>query len=1064
MAALALTASAASAQAFDVPAGDLKSALDLYARQSRQQLIYRLDDVAGARSAGARNARSPSEALAQILAGSGLEMRAGPAGAVAIVRSGPAPATPRLQRAAMTTPVVLQAAAAAIAPSAPADPVEVEEVVITGSRIARRDYSANSPIVTVQSDALQSAGAPTVETYLNQLPQFAGSTGATSNTSTSFGQANLELRGLGRARTLVLLDGRRVVPANADGSVDVNILPRALVDNIEVITGGASAVYGSDAVAGVVNFKLKQNYEGMMVDAQYGATDRGDGESLDLSAVLGGRFNEGRGSAVLALSYSERQPVGASDRDFTAGSGYSSTVPQGVSAAIGANLPTQAAVDSVFAKYGVAAGVVNRASNFSFNEDGTLFSATRGVTNFRGDDPYSVISGPNFFFDSIPSTQLVLPMNRYSAFGRVNYELTSGIEAFGQLLFTHYDATVVQAAAPAAGNPDATGTGFWAPVNNPFIPTDLATILSSRPASGADFLLNKRMSASGERVHTSTYDTFQITMGLKGAIEAIDGGWDVSGSYGRNGYQVVQEGAVSHSAVTKLLYAADGGASICAGGYDPFGMTSLSPECAAYVNRTAKNDTTTTQQVVEANFQGKILTLPAGEVRFAAGASYREDNYEYLPDSLVADGDLVGILTANALNGSTDVRELYGELLVPVARDLPFVEELNLGVGYRYSDYSSVGGVSSYKAEFDWRAASAVRLRGGYQRAVRAPSIGELYLPASKEFVTTGAASATGVSGDPCDVNSSFRKGPDGLKVAELCLVQGVPAAVIASYTYGNTQTPSLNEGNPDLTEETADTFSMGLVWTPAFESPWLARLNASLDYYSIDIKDAVGVINTNTSLRNCFNLDGANPTYSNTNSYCSLISRDHGTGEILTVLQKRANLGRIRTSGWDFVVDWRLSLDEIGAPFSGLAGVNLMGTHLDKYEIKELPTSSFVDYRGSIGSALGTAYPEWKLVTTFSYELGPLRTAVKWRYIDAMKDRSLVGGGAATAVSPSSVSYLDFDARWIVNETIELRVGGTNLTDKDPPPYTSAVSMNTDPSTYDVLGRRFYVGLRARF
>ena len=1064
MAALALAASAASAQSFDTPAGDLKSALDHYARQSRQQLIYRLDDVAGARSSGARNARSSAEALSQILAGSGLEMRTGPSGSVAIVRSVKPPAAPLFQRASMTTPLVLQAGASAVAAAEPADSVEVDEVVITGSRIARRDYSANSPIVTVQSDALQSTGAPTVETYLNQLPQFAGSTGSTSNTSTSFGQANLELRGLGRARTLVLLDGRRVVPANADGSVDVNILPRALVDNIEVITGGASAVYGSDAVAGVVNFKLKQNYEGMMVDAQYGVTDRGDGESLDVSAVLGGRFDEDRGSAVLALSYSERQPVGAADRDFPAGSGYSSTVPQGVNAAIGTNLPTQAAVDGVFARYGVAAGTVNRASNLSFNQDGTLFSATRGVTNFRGDDPYSVISGPNFFFDSIPSTQLVLPMNRYSAFGKVNYELTSGVEAFGQLLFTHYDATVVQAAAPAAGNPDATGTGFWAPATNPFIPDDLAAILASRPNAGADILLNKRMSASGERVHTSTYDTFQMTMGLKGPLEAIDGGWDVSGSYGRNGYQVVQAGAVSHSAVTDLLYAPDGGASICAGGYNPFGMTSLSPECATYVNRTAKNDTTTTQQVVEANLQGRVMSLPAGEIRFATGASYREDNYEYLPDSLVADGDLVGILTANALDGSTDVRELYGELLIPVLRDMPFVEELNFSVGYRYSDYSSVGGVQSYKAEFDWRAASAVRLRGGYQRAVRAPSIGELYLPTSKEFVTTGAASATGVSGDPCDVNGSFRKGPDGAKVAELCLVQGVPEAVIASYTYGNTQTPSLNAGNPDLTEETADTFSLGMIWTPQFESPWLSRLSASLDYYSIDIKDAVGVISTNTSLRNCFNLDGGNPTFSNANSYCSLISRDPGTGEILTVLQQRANLGRIRTSGWDFVVDWRVSLDEIGAPFGGLAGINLMGTHLDRYEVKELPTSAFIDYRGSIGSALGTAYPEWKLVTTFSYELGPVRTAFKWRYIDAMKDRSLVGGGSATALSPKSVSYIDFDARWIVNETIELRAGATNLTDKDPPLYTSAVSMNTDPSTYDVLGRRFYVGLRARF
>lgn len=1073
--ALALGTSAFAEQSgrrFDVPAGDMKTALDAYARQSRTQIIYRSDDLAGLRSPGVRGEFSADVALARLVQGGQLELRRGEGGVVAVVRKRAAAPT---SSARLRTPVSwsparqqIPGAPVAAAEAAPQEVVSsVEEIVVTGSRIARRDYSANSPIVTVGTEALESTGAPTVETYLNQLPQFVGGATSSSNSPGNAGQANLNLRGLGSYRTLVLLDGRRLVPANADGSVDVNIIPRALVQNVEVITGGASATYGSDAIAGVVNFKLRTDFEGVLYDAQYGISDRGDAETYDLSAVFGGNFAEGRGNAVIALGYSQRDVVYGDARDFTVGWGASSTVPQGTYAAVGTNLPTQAAMDAVFAGYGVAPGTVRPNANLSFNPDGSLFSATGGIHNYQGEssDVYDA-SGPSFTYAGYGTNLIQLPLERYTAFGRGTYDLGRGVEAFGQVLFSQYEARTLQAAAPAAGNPNASGTGFWMPVTNPFIPDDLATILASRPDPDADFLLNKRLVTTGGRSRTTNYLTYQLSTGVKGDLPAIDGGWEVVASYGRNEASQTLEGSISHSAVDTLFAAPDGGASLCEGGYNPFGLTELSAECTDYLSRRAKNTTVVEQRNVEANIQGHLVTLPAGEARFAAGLSYREDAYEFVPDYLVQGGDVIGMLAQLPLTGSTNVSEVYGELLLPVLANLPFIQTFEVGLGYRYSDYSSVGGVQSYKIDGDWQVVPSLRLRGGYQRAVRAPSIGELFAPPARERPSIGAASATGTTGDPCDVRGSFRNGPDAAAVRALCLAQGVPGPVIDAYTYTNTQSYGTTAGNQGLQEETADTYSFGAVWRSEFANPWLAGVTVSLDYYNIKVEDAVGYIGAATSIRNCFNVDGANPTYSLDNLYCQAIERDSATGDILNVDEALANLGEIQTAGVDLAFDWRADLAELGlGGASGTLGLNVLTSYLDHYKIRELPGGPLVDYAGSIGSTLGSAYPEWKLATALSYEVGPLRASLRWRRIDAMLDRSLVGAGdGAVAVSPPTTDYFDLDARWTLNETIDLRAGVINIGDEAPPYYTSEVQMNTDPSTYDTLGRRYYIGLRARF
>lgn len=940
-------------------------------------------------------------------------------------------------------PLAARAQAAATNDSASA----VEEVVVTGSRIARRDYVSNSPIVTLGQDAIQKSGSVTVDTLLNQMPQFVPSVSSTSNNPSNGGQANIELRGLGTARTLVLLDGHRVVASNSDGSVDINILPTALIQNIEIISGGASATYGSDAVAGVVNFKLDHDFTGLEVDTQYGLTQHGDGKETAISITAGGKFADDRGHAALSFGYAQRGEVFNAARDFAAVSGASSTTPYGRYDATGTNLPTQAAMDAVFAKYGIAAGTVKAGANLGFNNDGTLFY---NGANYTGSTAIDYATIPvNGTYNTGALNLLQLPLTRYSAYGEAQYEINSHAEAYGSFNFTHYDSRTVLAPSPAAST-----TGFTVPVTNPFIPDDLATLLASRADPDADFLLRKRFSDVGPRVSETTFNVFQLATGVRGDTGFKDWTYDIYGSYGRSEQNEVQSGNISHSAVQTLLNATDGGDSLCSGGYDPFGLNELSSACRSYISRTTKNWTASEQRVVEANLQGGLFDLPAGEVRGAFGADYKYDSFKYVPDSLLSTGDVVGFNAADAIDASTDVKEIYGELLIPVLKDLPFIKALNLDLGYRYSDYQTVGGVSAYKVDGDWEIVDGFRLRGGYQRAVRAPSLGELYSPQNQSYET--------ITEDPCAVDSSVRTGANAAAARAICLAQGVPAAIIDTYTYANTQVDATVGGNSDLHEETADTYSVGFVWTPVLDNPLFRRLSLSADYYSIDIKDAIGTISAEDALQNCYSAT-ANPTGSTSNYYCSLFTRSAATGEVSSMSLVNLNLSEYRTKGVDFQVDWAFGLGAVGLDDKyGSLRVNLIGNWLDSFQIQSLPGEDFVELKGTIGndqvSNTAVAHPEWKLTTSVTYTLGAVDLGVGWRHIDGMQDY------ADEDSATPNIDYFDLSGAWRVSDAYEIRGGVTNVTDKAPPYFSSYVQANTDPSTYDVLGRRFYVGVKARF
>jgi iron complex outermembrane recepter protein len=967
--------------------------------------------------------------------------------------------------ALMSTPVLAQEA----------QDDQVDDIVVTGSRIARQDYVANSPIVTVTAEDFQATGSVNIDNLVNDLPQFTPAANATSNNPSAGGQANVQLRGLGTGRTLVLLNGRRVISSNASSVVDLNILPTSLISSIETITGGASSTYGSDAVAGVLNFLLDTDFEGVRFDVQYGETDRNDGGTDAVNLTVGGDIADGRGNAVLTFEYSNRELIFNRDRPFAAIGGFSGTSPLGSTVFEGTNLPSPAAVTAAIP------GATNT-NTFGFNNNGTLF-AYQGARDFisPGGSDYEGFRTPgplqqaDFIYNTAGLNYMVLPQTRYNVFGAVNYEINPAAEIYTEFLFSQYETANVLAATPAAA-----GTGFRVPVTNPFIPAELRSVLASRPNPTANFQLNKRFNALGPREGAEDYTVYQITTGIRGDLAGTrDWTYDAYLSYGRVDNVTTQSGNVSRSAVQRLLDAADGGASLCTGGFNPFGESALSASCAAYIGRQSKNTTTNDQRVFELNLQGGLFDLPAGEVRAAFGGSYREQNYSFLADAslsatallptasgaLTTQFDIAGFNAGQSLSGSDQVFEGYGELLIPLLRDLPLIRNLETNLGYRVSDYQTVGKVESYKADLNWEIVEGLRLRGGIQRAVRAPSIGELFGPQNVNFPNVGVpVSATGArqfSGDPCDIRGAYRApGAAGAaSVRTLCLAQGVPTQIVDTYTFPNQQTQGLTGGNPNLTEESADSWTAGLVWQSPFGNPWLSNLSASVDYYKIEIEDVVGTVSVTEQLRRCYNVDGtSNPSYDPNNSFCQLFQRDPGTGQIINTFETNANLGTLRTSGVDFQVDWNAALADLGAPDWGRLAINVTGTWLENWERQDLPGGAFTDRTGTISNSFGLTLPEWKLLSSLSWAAGPVTLGVRWRHQGEVENFN----NRANVID--AIDYFDLNGSWAVNDTVSLRAGVNNITDELAPVYTPSIASNTDPSTYDLLGRRYYVGLTARF
>lgn len=973
------------------------------------------------------------------------------------------------------TPPVFAPGRPADAPK-PTTQVETRDaIVVTGSRIARRDYQSNSPISTIDSSAIAAAAQPSLDRVMGQMPQFEAAQGAAEvgdvQGSIGFGggASYSDLRGIGRNRSLVLMDGRRLMPSTPDGSIDLNTIPMALIDSVEVITGGASAAYGSDAIAGVANFKLRHRFTGLELNFQQGGSTRGDGATTQISGILGGGFADDRGHALIDLEYSSRQAVAGSQRSFFTQPSvrFLGRPPEGFIYAggygTGATGPSIAAVNAVLAGYpGTTpyAGTGQYKGGIGVNTDGTIFTTVvpsslgcaqnyKGVGSVLGDiiSPSCTQAGVvlgNYF-------AVQVPLKKYNGFASADYELTDHLTAYAQFNFS--ESRSLDQTSPGSTKTNNT-IELYVPVSNQFVQSNPALLSLINSAYGgaapanATVGLSKLMFGWGNRVEKFKYDVWQGLGGLKGDIPGTAFTFDLYASYGRSSYTSQAFGDISLSAINNVL--AHEGVGGCT--YNPFGYQPVSAACLTYAGRTDITTDDLTSKNVEFSVQGPLFALPGGTAQIALGADYRASSFDYHPDSIFISGDTLSYGTSTPAKGSQNAKEVFGELLLPLVKDWALAKDFSLDLGYRFSKYNTFSGKSTWKADASWTVINGLRLRGGYSFAFRAPSLADLYAGAG-----VGQQSLNG--GDPCDTQSVYRRGANGTQVQALCAAQAGPAGS-ATYSFGgaNVTVPVQTGGNKLLQPETGRTWSVGAVLNP------LPGLNLSVDYYNISIAGAISSLSSGQILANCYGA-AANPGFLASNPFCQRIQRDPSTGQISLLTSGLFNFNKFKLSGVDTQIDYRLGLDRLGMPTTaGAVKIGSIISYLRKYVVTPSDGTAPTDYAGGISDTFVTSdgenlysHPRWKANSYLSYLNGPFVGTLRWRYIGKMANLD-----DASQPVPA-VSYFDADAHYTFDHRFTISAGVTNITDKKPP-FIRTLELRTDAATYDVIGRTWFIGAKLKF
>jgi outer membrane receptor protein involved in Fe transport len=1033
-----------------------------------------------------------------------------------------------------------------------------DEILVTGSRIVRRDLDASSPIVTVDAQRLENSSTISIESVLNQMPQFVPDgtqfdSGNQSSGAVTLGIATVNLRGIGANRTLVLIDGRRPQPANASLVVDLNTIPSAAIERVETITGGASAVYGADALAGVVNFVLKKDFEGVDMDFQTGSTAEGDGQESRFTTLLGVNGGEGRSNVMFGLEWYKREAVFQKDRDFyrngwqdstnqTGGflnsTGYSpglvtGSPTSGVAGtgvpATALNRPTQAAVNALFAPYGVAAGLVRNTDEIYFQPDGRPF-ALNG-TNYNGPIMSYVANGdgitgvhrqPNGSLQQVNTEAFAAtPSERRSVFGRATVDMNDNLTAFAQATYSNVSVTTRGGYPPAI-------TVWQAPIPQDGarpLPPGLLTLLQSRTfgfdpdgaagplpavapgdptgpsAATAPWNIFRGLDFLSTPIQPTTQtDAYQLTAGIQGRFASRDWTWEAYVSTGDTNILAYYDNLPSLQRYQFLAAMPNWGVGsfsrgrnytvTCGTGLPLFSTVDPDPGCVEAIQSKERFIWDLTQNIAEANLQGKIVDMKNGELRFAAGVTGRENKFRYDPgetnDNVSVIEQPIGIFVSNNTTGSTDVSEVYGEILMPVTA------RLDLELGYRYSDYDISGGVNTYKTLFDWSATDSVRVRGGYQFATRAPNTEELFAGPRLNTVTDF------LYGDPCQASTTATWGniaanPNRLAVQTLCRqiinrsdanpandgtssfdtnsgsIYGPPGPS-GFVRPGQPFFQSENEvphGNANLGVEEAKTWTLGVV----FNAPGgLENLTASVDLYDIEIADAIATVDATFVYGKCFNADGAsNPTYAlhDAGGFCDTITRDVNSGERSLVDAPYKNSGALTTRGIDISTNWTKDLGDNGGTFS----INALLTYLDEFKIQDAAGEPILDVRDTLSTTYYGAQYKYKLNTQFTYSFPSSKATVTlgWRYLPSIRSETAVRNPATTQTGAGSYQLFNLVGRYQINEKLTFRGGIDNLLDTDPEVVEArpGVDSNTDITRseyYDILGRRAYVGLSMSF
>ncbi len=994
--------------------------------------------------------------------------------------------------AALGLPAAANAAAAA-APAATAN-AEVSEIVVTGTRIPTPNLTSVAPVTSVSAADIKAQGVTRVEDLINSLPQAFASQGSNISNG-SDGTASVNLRGLGANRTLVLIDGRRLMAGNptsavAPVSADLNFIPTALVERVDVLTGGASAVYGADAVAGVVNFIMNKNFEGVRLDAQYSFYQHNQQNPDNVDAAV-------RNAQAASAVKSFYQVPG----DYKGGEGDQESITIGVNAPDGKGnitaYATHVQINPVLASnYDYTACSLN--SGADFVSAGCGGSGTAFPTRFGGFivDP----SGPgNTFrprtagdlYNFSPTNYLQRPDQRYGMGAFAHYEINPHFQAYADIMFMDDNSTAQVAPGGIFANTGpGPGGAFAVNCDNPFMSAQQANSICTpaQIASGANVNLTvaRRNIEGGGRLTIFDHQEQRYVIGLKGELGG-DWSYDSYLQYGKTSLSQEQGNNFLTSRINRALIARRNAAGqiVCQSvidGTDPacvpinyFTLGAVTPAALNYLQAPTFSGGAIIEQIANLNIVGSLpdaIKSPWAndKVGVSIGAEYRREHLDSHSDVSQSIGDVNGLGGANPpVDGGYDVYELYGEARIPIVQDQPWAKDITAELAYRYSDYSNAGTTNTYKASADWTIIDGFRLRGGYNRAVRAPNVVELFAPRNVALDGTVDPCAGLKPGDPLVIRCATLF---SLTVAQVLALEPDPA----------NQYNGQFGGNPNLRPETADTYTLGFVWQPSF----LPAATFTLDWFDIDVKDFISNVGANVIINGC--VGGAHP------DFCPLVHRD-AIGSIKStqgfVIDTTLNQGGLHTSGIDVSASYRTGLDTFGLQNAGSISANLVGTWLDKLETTVLNGTSAIDCAGLYGatcSTLGgsaTPNPEWrhKLRITWNtpYEygwFGNLALSAQWRYFSSVKldafdgDPALnnPGGQFASDAKLGARSYLDLLATFKVKDNYSFRVGVNNVLDQDPPLAGAnncapvVCNQNVYAQMYDTLGRYIFVGLTADF
>lgn len=946
----------------------------------------------------------------------------------------------------------------------------LEETIVTGTRIRRADSARLGSTVALDASEIALHQEAEIERILRRLPLLLPGDGSNVNNG-SQGAATLDLRGLGPQRNLVLINGKRQVPYNFLGQVDTTIIPTALVERVEIVTGGASAVYGSDALAGAVNFLLKRDFEGVEFDSAYSETGKSDGAVRNVSLTLGSNFADGRGNSVLSLSWLDRDEVLQGERDLGKFS---------ISTSTGANyeqflhdenpLPPPAGCGGPNV-LGAAGSTTSVPSRFAIVGVGTSARQFREDRSLGGQ-----CNGFNFNPDNLYQT----PLERYGATAISRFAISERSELYGRFNFTN--STVLRQVAPSG----TFGATFELPLRNPFLSEQargsIIEIANSALASGQldsfnwddvnanglvdtdDYLLvqlPRRTVELGQRTERYESDQYQLVLGWEGAI-FDDWHYDTFLSYGESNRTTVRKGYTNIANIQNALDTFDGitcnrGDPACVP-IDLFGaFGTITPDMADYASAIALQRQKYEQTIVGANIEGPVsmLRLPTADepLRVSLGVESREESASLIPDDCLqqAPAGCLGGGGGNLLplSGRYSVDELYFESLLPLADDIALVRSLELEFGYRWSDYQRTGDEGSWKYGLRWRPSRQLAVHAMRQRANRSPNISELAAPQ--------IAALSNAQSDPCSATNAANIDD---RLRDLCQSTGMTSAQVGTVqdlVSGQVNTFRGSDPGNLPGAESADTLTLGLVWSPDFAA--LERFSLSVDYYDIDIDDVVGQFSAQEVLDDCYRGGMA--------SECAKIRRIGGG---LTVAGSgielyTSNLDSLRAEGLEFGLELERSLGRFGqVRFTGL---------LNRFLTKEFRSSSstpVIDCKGRFGTSCDpTPALSWTQRATWSWKR--LTVSALWQHIGAVK----IMPEERARVFPAfrkidSADYVNLSANYQLLDALELRLNIDNVFDKDPPVVgneagdTNSNSGNTFPSTYDVLGRRYTIGVNMKF